>query len=151
MDSNTKKRYEELKRKQKEKNENKLKYDNSLLMECLELLKNNSYILNDSEEQYILKKFNKEVPITEWGRISWEKMSDYKIVYDYNELLEILIRSEYYIIWGKGLPIIKCDLNQIIKYIYDIIAVDFDTWLVSSDFVDVVEFCHRGQASVGKL
>lgn len=151
MDSNTKKRYEELKRKQKEKNKNKVKYDNSLLRECLELLQNNSHVLDDSEEQYISQKFKKEVPMTEWGRIDWKKITKSKIVNDYDKLLEVLNRGEYYIIWGEGLPIVQCDLNQIIKYIDDIIAVDFDTWLVSSDFVTIVEFYHEGEISVGKL
>ena len=65
----------------------------------------------DSEEQYISQKFEKEIPMTEWGRIDQEKITDYKIVDDYNELLEILSRGEYYIIWGVGLPIIKCNLD----------------------------------------
>lgn len=151
MDSNIRKRYEELKRKQKESTKKKRKNDNILLKECLESLQNAGHILSDEQEQYVLQRFTKEVPMTEWGRVDWKKINLCKRVNYYNELSKMLIEDEYYIIWGEGLPVVQCKLEYILKGIDDVVAVDFDTWLVSKDFLEIVEIYHEGEIKVGRL
>ncbi|WP_307495095.1 hypothetical protein [Clostridium sardiniense] len=53
---------------------------------------------------------------------------------------------EVYIIWDEvNLPIIKTDLFSVIDVIYDVTEVSFDTWLLSIDIKEVVEFYNESE------
>lgn len=53
---------------------------------------------------------------------------------------------EVYIIWDEvNLSIIKTDLFSVIDVIYDVTAVSFDTWLLSIDIKEVVEFYNESE------
>ena len=60
--------------------------------------------------------------------------------------------TEIYVMWDNAdLPCLKCELRDIIKFIDEVTAVSFDTWLVSSDYNIIIEFYHDGQIMLGIL
>lgn len=117
----------------------------TLLEECLEALKD-KYILNEFEKKFVEEKFYNSVPLSRWGRVEWSKFNKKKSIKTAKELLSICKNKEYYIIWSDPTePIIKCNLDSIIKNIDDVTAVSFDTWLLSIDIKEVVEFYHESE------
>lgn len=74
-------------------------------------------------------KTNKYIDI-----ISIELFNDFNIQTD----------SKFYVMWNEMyLPCLKRNIIDIIKYIDDITAVNFDTWLISLDFDVIMEFKHN--------
>lgn len=59
--------------------------------------------------------------------------------------------EKFYIIWAKELPIIESNLYSILNAIDDVSAVEADTWLLSSDFNEIIEFHHEGKIISGRL
>ena len=58
----------------------------------------------------------------------------------------------YFVIWSDAvLPILKCTWNKILENIDDVLAVSFDTWLVSEDFTELIEFYHDGEVVFGNM
>lgn len=51
----------------------------------------------------------------------------------------------------KDIPCISCKLAAVIENIDDILAVSFDTWILSKDIKEVIEFYHEGTIVYGKI
>jgi len=153
MNEELKIKYEILKNKNKEKIKKEERENNTLLKECLEVLQNDGYILDNDEELLVYKKFKSLLIFTPWG-IDWDEGKNIRNIRHINhkcELKNICLNNEYYIIWGKGLPIIRCGINSIIEYLDDIRAVDTDTWLLSTKYEEVIEFYHEGKIVMGEI
>lgn len=109
--------------------------------------------MDNEEELLVYNNFKNKLVFTPW-RIDWkegEKIRNIKHIQFESELKSFCSKDNYYIIWGKGLPIIRCDLNSIIRHLDDIRAVDADTWLFSTDYNEVIEFFHEGIITVGQI
>lgn len=153
MNDELKRKFEKLKDINKEKNKNKERENNILFKECMEALHNDGFILDNEEELLVYNDFKNKLVFTPWG-IDWEggkKIKNIKHIQFESELKEICSKDNYYIIWGKGLPIIRCGLNSIINHLDDIRAVDADTWLFSTDYNEVIEFYHEGRITLGQI
>lgn len=60
------------------------------------------------------------------------------------------VKDSDYIIWDKkDLPCIKCDLNSILCNIDDVLAVSFDTFLLSCNG-DVIIELSMNNSTIGK-
>lgn len=60
--------------------------------------------------------------------------------------------KEYYVIWPDAeIPIIKCNIDDILDNIDDVLAVSFDTWLISVDMKRLIEFYHEGDITLGNI
>ncbi len=151
MNEENRKRYEELKKRNTEKIK-KIEYShNILLQECLVALNKNQYTLNDKEEKLVFEMFNVKVPTLEWGRVDWRNINSYNKIENVFQLLDRIKNNEYYIIWGKGLPILKSNIDSIIDCIDDITAVSFDTWLFATNYSEIIEFYHEGEIVIGEI
>lgn len=128
----------------------------SLLDECIEALGENIHVLSDNRRKKVIRDFECSFPITEWGRIKWEKEMKYADVNTVDEIMSFLNQNmgDYckvvYIIWDEGtLPVIKSDLDKVLEVIDDVTAVSFDTWIFSPSSGFVVEIFHDGEVKVG--
>ena len=152
MNEVKKTRYEELKEKNKEKAKKLAWKNNVLLQECLEALGDYGYILNTKESKEILDLFYKSVPISQYSRVDFEKIDSSKNIDNASELLIQSKNKEFYIIWDElNLPIVKSKLNKIINSIDDVVAVSFDTWLLSTNMNEIIEFYHEGEIKLGSI
>ena len=130
----------------------------SLLEECIAALGESCETLNTDESNLIFDLFQRDWPITSWGRINWDKIErkiNIKSVADIRNSLEVTLHSEsperlVHILWDEGsLPVLKAELTNIINSIDDVTAVSFDTWLYNSSVGYVIEFYHEGQIMLG--
>lgn len=122
----------------------------TLLQECIEVLKNNIYILPWDEQKNIEEIFFDTIPFTNWGRVDWSIIKNKKDIKSIEELSGINNDEEFYIIWSDAdLPIIKSNANAIFSDLDDITAVSFDTWLFSIDRKLIIEFYHDGDTTIG--
>ena len=62
------------------------------------------------------------------------------------------LKNKYYILWDmQDTPAIICDLFTILNNIYDVLAVSFNTWLLSLNENEIIEFYHGSKVTYGKL
>nr|WP_113759925.1 hypothetical protein [Brevibacillus laterosporus] len=122
----------------------------NLLDECIESL-DNCYILNEDEKKQVENNFYSLVPLTNWGRIDWDKFDSKIEITQVEDILNLCNESNFYIIWSVNDPILKSDINDILNKIDDVTAVSFDTWLLSEDKKIIIEFYHEGEVTLGKL
>ena len=58
--------------------------------------------------------------------------------------------GSWYIVWSDPeKPILRCSRQGILSCLEDVLAVAFDTWLVSEQLDRVVEFYHEGAVTMG--
>ncbi|MNC14687.1 hypothetical protein D3C75_624740 [compost metagenome] len=96
-------------------------------------------------------------PVTRWGRIDCEAVSDKHVVVSVQEAAGILESNlggsndlKVNLLWNySDAPSIRVSLNQVVKYIDDVLAVGSDTWITSPDFSFVIEFFHEGEIVLG--
>lgn len=123
---------------------------NPLLQECLEVLSSNMIILRDDERKDVYEIFIQKIPFAPWG-IDWEKFDVTKSIDNIEQVNGIYAGKEFYIIWNRDFPIIKCDICTIIIHYDDICAVEPDTWLFSTDYKEAIEIHHEGKITVGMV
>ena len=140
MDAEQKKRLKQLKEKNNMYIKKRSLEDNTLLNECITVLKGYAEVLEQEDKNKVFRIFDRKIPFLPWG-IDWKKIEESKVINCVKEISEVCISREFYIIWHKEFPIIKCDLC----------AVEWDTWLLSIDYKEVVEFTHDNKITFGKL
>jgi hypothetical protein len=123
--------------------------NNTLLQECIEFT--GAKILNYEEGNQILEEIQGKIPFTLDGRVDFTKFKSKNIINTISSINEsITISTEFYVMWDEvNLPCLKCELKDIIKFIDDVTAVSFDTWMVSSDYNTIIEFYHEGEITLG--
>ena len=128
-----------------EKQKRKLKEDYSALFyECVESLGDGTIILSKEESKNIYERFQMEYPITFYGRIDWDSVRHRIITID--ELPDLIndYSKEFNVLWSHGSnPIIKTNLNKLLKNFKDVYSVSPDVWIYSENEY-VVEFFHDG-------
>ena len=153
MNDELKKKYELLKQRNKKKLMS-LEFESDVLFqECKNVL-NKCTILSLNESKEIFSRFENLYPILSSGSIDWKNFKGNLI--KISNVLELSTNinksSKYYILWDKNnVPCILCDFNKILKNIDDVLAVSFNTWLLSMDYKEVIEFYHLGNITIGKI
>ena len=150
MNKDLKNKYEILKAKNEEKIfENNWK-SNKLFMECINLLKK-SMVLSKEEGEALFQEVQGLVPVQN-GRVDWKNMANYAKT-SVEEIKQSSRRDkEYYILWDNyDVPCVQCSLQTIIDNIDDILAVAFDTWILSESKDEIIEFHHEGEIVSGQL
>lgn len=124
----------------------------TLYEECIEALGDNYKIVNETDKKAIIKNLFKTFEFTDWGRINWDKVPNKIVVADIKEEQLFKNNAEVYIVWDEvNLPVIKSDLSTVIKFIDDVTAVSFDTWIYLYKKGLVIEFYHDGDIIIGKV
>lgn len=119
----------------------------TLFEECIEALNNYSIIEDDKLKEQILSNLN----LTFYGKLDVSQYGEPHKA-SLNELHLLPGEKEYYIIWTDAeIPIIKSSIDDILENIYDVLAVSFDTWLISVDMKDIIEFYHEGAVTIAKI
>ena len=116
----------------------------TLLDECIFSLGNDAELVTDCR---ILKIINNTIFTTEFGRLDWKK-------YRFAHRIELndIKYNKYYIIWDDiNMPILNCDWLSIFNNIDDVLAVSFDTWMISEDIKNIIEFYHEGTIIAGSI
>lgn len=117
----------------------------TLFDECITALGENAEIINDCD---FINSIVARLHFTISGRVDWEK---YRNVMKIRNINDIKAKT-YFVIWSDAvLPILKCTWNKILENIDDVLAVSCDTWLVSEDFTELIEFYHDGEVVFGNM
>ena len=152
MNEKIKKRYQLL----KEKNNAKIKElgwkNNILFTECIEVL-HGCNIISLEESENLFEQMQKNFSMTAYGCINRNGVKESLILTDISNIFHICnINDIYYILWDqKGVPCVSCQLSTILENIDDVLAVSFDTWLLSKNTQEVIEFYHEGRITYGKI
>ncbi|PJI09338.1 MULTISPECIES: hypothetical protein [Clostridium] len=151
MNEKIKKKYDELKKKNRITSIQKAWENNVLLQECLE--STGGKLLNYDEGNKILEKIQVKIPFRLDGRVDFSKFKSKNNINTIASISELIKNStEFYVMWDEvNLPCLKSELENIIKFIDDVTAVSFDTWIVSSDYNTIIEFYHDGEITLGIL
>jgi hypothetical protein len=132
--------------------------NNSLLRKCLEAL--NEQLLPEKESHILSNVFKHIVPITEWGKVDWDKIDDkFFIGYDphliiptLEKLLNKQVVQKAYIEWNiYSIPVIKADLEDIIFSFKTIIKVSEEKFIFNPTQGYIVEIRFGGEITVGLL
>lgn len=133
---------------------------NLLLDECVAALLNTKKkceILPRTQSEFYNDKFFETYPIVQWGQIDWNIVS-HNIRINNLEQISIFFKEQLkdisepiYIIWGDiSLPVIKCELADALKNIYEITPLGmYSTWLYCPTNGWVIEFFHEGDITLG--
>lgn len=153
MNDELKRKYELLKQRNKKKLMS-LEFESDVLFqECKNVL-NKCTILSLNESKEIFSKFENFYPILSSGSIDWKNFKGRSIkISNVSELNAYINKfSKYYILWDKNnIPCISCNFCEILKNVDDVLAVSFNTWLLSMDYKEVIEFYHLGNITIGKI
>lgn len=152
MNEDIKKRYQLL----KEKNNAKVKElswkNNILFAECIDAL-HGCNIISLEETENLFNQMQKNFPITVYGCINWNSVNESLILNDISDICHVCDTNDvYYILWERnGVPCVSCQLSTILENIDDVLAVSFDTWLLSKNTREIIEFYHEGRMTYGKI
>lgn len=119
----------------------------NLFEECISVLERYDIIKDSKQEEMILSNLK----LNFYGKVDFSKyINPCNIKFDELQLLSD--SGEYYVLWTDStLPIIRCNINDILKNIDDVLAVSFDTWLISVDMKQIIEFYHEGIITTAKI
>lgn len=105
--------------------------DNELLRDCLEKIPDAEIIYGSAETENILDLMESRFQIEYHHVKSSYEISLNDVPSDDNR--------KYYVIWDNaGLPILNCSGKYLFQYPDDVFAVDFDTYIVSEDFMEII-------------
>lgn len=143
-------KYNMLKEKNRQRNA-EIKYrENYLFMDCIKNLVHYK-ILKKEESEKVIRNFLNIVPFDN-GHIDWTYIQNKSLI-NMDEFEKIGVNQEkYYIIWDNvELPCVSCELKSIKEHLDDVLAVSFDTWLLSEEGGEIIEFYHEGKITYGKI
>ena len=128
----------------------------NLLEECIEILGKNAKILDEKTAENILCEFDKNFPLTAWGRIDWNKIKKNKKVNLFEEIIPSIKEEKrrtsnliYVIGSDPTIPIFESKLDTILENFYDVAALSPNTWLYCPKDGWVIEFYHDGETTIG--
>ncbi len=118
-----------------------------LLEECIDVLKKEKDFLEYDElkSEELFETLQKNIKFTEYGKVDFEGISYIKA----NSLEELNLENiKILIFWDEmSLPVLQTNINSVIKYLDDVLAVSFQTWLVSLDFKYIIEYSYDSSIS----
>ena len=134
--------------------------DSRLFVECIEALGPKVEILNQEESDKVINLFEKRAPFYEMGsRMDWGKVekkvsidSPGQIISALKKLLPNEPDYSVYVFWNDAsLPVIKTDLETIIKSYDDVVCNGFETFMYNPEKGYVVEHYYLGEIHVGLI
>lgn len=131
-----------------------LEFESDVLFQECKIVLNKCTILSLKESKEIFSRFENLYPILSSGSINWKNFKGTLVkIFSVSELSAYINKSsKYYILWDKNnIPCILCDFCEILKNINDVLAVSFNTWLLSMDYKEVIEFYHLGNITIGQI
>lgn len=152
MDEERRKKYQLLKEKNKLRIK-ELKWKNNILFkECIASL-NECNVLSLKESDVLFDKLQNNFPMTSYGCIDWNCVDRSVVIENIFDIYHIFNGDcECYILWDEeDVPCVSSTLAAIIENIDDVLAVSFNTWLLSKDKKEVIEFYHEGRIVYGKI
>lgn len=150
MNFEQRERFEQLKKANKERQRQKEIGRNVLLLECIEALGTEGEVLEQKQKNIVYCNFKNNIPFLPGG-IDWKQFDLFNNINQIEDIFEMCRCKKFYIIWGDGLPIMMCDIVTIMRHIDDVCAVEFDTWLLSVDNKEIIEFHHDLGNTYGRL
>ena len=129
-----------------------------LLKECVEAL--GIDLLPRVESNSISDLFDLMVPLTDWGKVDWiridRKVDVGKRPEDIIPVLTGLLGGSFdtsvYIVWSSMfIPIIKTDIESIVKNYIDVICVSFEKFIFNPDVGYVIEILPSRQITAGLI
>lgn len=144
MNEADRERYQQLRREKRRKNRDILRGGewtrDILLQECFEALGTEKVILPYDKEEEIISIVNIKISKLFGLNVAGKELESIE------EINIEWIGEKVYIIWDRmGVPVIQTSLNNIKKNIDDVLAVAFDTWIVSENINRFIEFNHNGK------
>ncbi|MDE6707053.1 MAG: hypothetical protein K2K06_03335 [Oscillospiraceae bacterium] len=116
----------------------------TLFEECIAVLQKYSIIEDSNLKNKILSNLN----FTFYGKLDFSTYADCHKV-SLNKIRLLPSEREYYVVWNDcTVPIIKCNITELLNNIDDVLAVSFDTWLISVDMKQIIEFYHEGDVNL---
>lgn len=130
-----------------------------LFKECIEIL--NIDLLSDEQSDQLSQTFKRIFPITKWGKIDWNKI-DNKIAIGTNssEIIPVLEKllgatlydKTAYVEWSTAsIPVIKSNLDDIIRYFDDVSCVAIEKFIFNSEIGYIIEVLHSDEITIGLL
>lgn len=129
-----------------------------LFAECLEAL--NVQLLPEQESEQLSVLFDQIIPVTEWGKVDWDKIDNKiflgddpeQIVPALEKLLKHPIDKTVFIEWGTyGIPVIKANLDMIIRFFDDVISVAHEKFIFNPVQGYIIEVRFGGEITVGLI
>ncbi|MDE6788570.1 MAG: hypothetical protein K2J47_04530 [Ruminococcus sp.] len=138
MNNKKRERMQELIDKNKIRLRKKYLLDNELLQDCLKKIKDAEIIDGSAETESILDLMESRFQIEYHHVKNSYAISLNDIPLDDN--------GQYYIIWDNAdVPILKCSGTSILQCPDDLFAVNFDTYIVSEDFREIIHHDEDGR------
>lgn len=152
MNEEEKKKYQLLKEKNKRKVKEANCKNDALLQECIISLKE-CIVLSLENTRRLFNKFASDFSLSLTGSINWNEFNGEVCTEEMSYICKLInLQNQYCILWDKqDTPGVICDLSTILNCIDDVLAVSFNTWLLSMDGKEVIEFYHEGVITYGKL
>ena len=150
MNEEMKKKYDELKKKNRITSIQKSWGNNVLLQECIE--STGAKVLPYDDGNKISEEIQSKIPFLN-GRVDFSRFKYKNSINTISSINELINSStEFYVMWDEAnLPCLKLELKDIINFIDDVTCVSFDTWVVSSDYNTIIEFYHEEEIMLGIL
>lgn len=128
----------------------------TLFEECVHAIGNeNLRILTSGETEKYFDYLCSLFPISPWGRIDWEKVSEKKEIRYLSEIVDWLRQRginhhDVIVLWNYSYyPGIKAKLERVLNAIDDVVAVGSDTFILCKNGEYVIEFFHDGVVTIG--
>ncbi|WP_273129383.1 CDI toxin immunity protein [Bacillus weihaiensis] len=127
----------------------------TLFKECVEALGPNIIILTVEETTDYLEELCTYYPITSWGRIDWDKISNKKTIIEKDDLNDWFNENnistlDVTILWNyTESPGIKTNLHDALQVLDHVTAVASDTFMYNLEVGYVIEFYHDGEVTIG--
>lgn len=128
----------------------------SLFQECIEIV--SATPLSVKEDLQLGDLFEKCFPITEWGKIDWDKIEHkIEIGYDPKNILPSLeqlfgkkVDTAVYILWSSATqPMIQTDLKKVVEFFDYIISISPDKFIFNLELGYVLEILASDQMTIG--
>jgi hypothetical protein len=128
----------------------------NLFEECIKALGEYANIPERNVAEKILDKFNKNFPLTKWGRINWNEIKKSGIISSIEKIIPTLQEEKknpldvvYIIGSDPKIPIIESKLDKILEFFDDVEAMSPNSWLFCPSDGWVIEVYHDGEITLG--
>lgn len=149
MNEVQRKRYEDLKKGNRDKVKENERKRNVLLQECLAALGEQAVTLSTVEEEAMIGRLNQMLKkcLADRHRMGDVRTDRFKSVpvRCLDDINPLWAGQRIYIVWDQaGLPVIRSDFEAVTDNMDDVKSVSFDTYLVSEDCLRWIELNHEG-------
>lgn len=126
-----------------------------LFEECMDALGDNTRIYSLDESVRVIARLVFSFPFTDWGSVDWNSVERKIAIHGIDEIRkldEFDNDNELLIIWDEmNLPVVESTLEKILNHFDDVEAVGFNTWIINIEMNKLIEICHDGRITFGKL